>query len=130
MQLAKSCQQACRYYSEPGGNKTGFLMKKQSFKIMREEFNMKRNLMKWLAVLLVVGLLAATGAIASDESITGTIEKTDQGIVISADNGDSYIVLGKDLSDMVGETVTATGTLSEGQTGKTLTVISVEPAQK
>ena len=91
---------------------------------------MKRNLMRWLAVLLVVGLLAATGAIASDESITGTIEKTDQGIVISADNGDSYIVLGKDLYDMVGETVTATGTLSEGQTGKTLTVISVEPAQK
>ena len=44
---------------------------------------MKRNLMRWLAVLLVVGLLAATGAIASDESITGTIEKTDQGIVIS-----------------------------------------------
>ena len=91
---------------------------------------MKRNLMRWLAVLLVVGLLAATGAIASDESITGTIEKTDQGIVISADNGDSYIVMGKDLSDMVGETVTATGTLSEGQAGKTLTVISVEPAQK
>jgi hypothetical protein len=105
-------------------------MKKQSCKIMREEFNMKRNLMRWLAVLLVVGLLAATGAIASDESITGTIEKTDQGIVISADNGDSYIVMGKDLSDMVGETVTATGTLSEGQAGKTLTVISVEPAQK
>ena len=91
---------------------------------------MKRNLMKWLAVILVVGLLAATGAIASDESITGTIEKTDQGIVISADNGDSYIVMGKDLSDMVGETVTATGTLSEGQAGKTITVISVEPAQK
>ena len=91
---------------------------------------MKRNLMRWLAVLLVVGLLAATGAIASDESITGTIEKTDQGIVISADNGDSYIVMGKDLSDMVGETVTATGTLSEGQAGKTITVISVEPAQK
>ena len=91
---------------------------------------MKRNLMKWLAVLLVVGLLAATGAIASDESITGTIEKTDQGIVISADNGDSYIVMGKDLSDMVGETVKATGTLAESQEGKTLTVISIEPVQK
>jgi len=91
---------------------------------------MKRNLIKMFAVLLVVGLLAATGAIASDESITGTIEKTDQGIVISADNGDSYIVMGKDLSDMVGETVTATGTLAEGQAGKTLTVISIEPVKK
>ncbi len=91
---------------------------------------MKRNLIKWLSVLLVVGLLAATGAIASDESITGTIEKTDQGIVISADNGDTYIVMGKDLSDMVGQTVKATGTLAEGQAGKTLTVISIEPVNK
>ena len=91
---------------------------------------MKRNLMKWLAVLLVVGLLAAAGAIASDESITGTIEKTDQGIVISADNGDTYIVMGKDLSDMVGQTVKATGTLAEGQAGKTLTVISIEPVKE
>jgi len=91
---------------------------------------MKRNVMKWLAVLLVVGLLAAAGAIASDESITGTIEKTDQGIVISADNGETYIVMGKDLSAMVGETVKATGTLAEGQSGKTLTVISIEPVKK
>jgi hypothetical protein len=105
-------------------------MKKKSTITTREVINMKRNLIKWLAVLLVVGLLAATGAIASDESITGTIEKTDAGIVISADNGDSYIVAGKDLSDMVGQTVKATGTLAEGQTGKTLTVISVEPISK
>ena len=91
---------------------------------------MKRNLMKWLSVLLVIGLLAATGAIANDQSVTGTIEKTDQGIVISADNGDTYIVMGKDLSDMVGQTVKATGTLAEGQSGKTLTVISIEPVSK
>ncbi len=91
---------------------------------------MKRNLMKWVAVLLVVGLLAATGVIADSSSVTGTIEKTDQGIVISADNGDNYIVMGKDLSDMVGQTVKATGTLSEGQAGKTLTVISVEPVKQ
>jgi len=91
---------------------------------------MKRNVIKLLAIFLVVGLLAATGAIASDESITGTIEKTNQGIVISADDGASYIVMGKDLSAMVGQTVKATGTLSEGQAGKTLTVISVEPVKK
>ena len=97
---------------------------------MREDLEMKRNLMKWLSVLLVIGLLAATGAIANDQSVTGTIEKTDQGIVISADNGDTYIVMGKDLSDMVGQTVKATGTLAEGQSGKTLTVISIEPVSK
>jgi hypothetical protein len=91
---------------------------------------MKRNLMKMFAILMVIGLVTATGAIANDESVTGTIEKTDHGIVISADNGDSYIVMGKDLSEMIGQTVKATGTLAESQEGKTLTVISIEPAQE
>lgn len=91
---------------------------------------MKRNIFKLFAVLLVIGLLAATGAIASEESVTGMVEQTDQGIVISADNGDTYMVEGKDLSAMVGQTVKATGTLAEGASGKTLTVISVEPVQK
>jgi hypothetical protein len=90
---------------------------------------MKRNLIKVFAILLVIGLVAATGAIAGDQSITGMVEKTDQGIVISADTGDTYIVAGKDLSAMVGQTVKATGTLAEGQSGKTLTVISVEPVK-
>jgi hypothetical protein len=91
---------------------------------------MKRNIVKMLAILLAVGLLAAAGAIASDESVTGTIEKTDQGIVIVAEEGDSYIVMGKDLSGLIGQTVKATGTLAESREGKTLTVISIEPVQK
>jgi hypothetical protein len=91
---------------------------------------MKSNVMKLFAVMLVVGLLAATGAIAEDNSITGTVEKTDQGIVISADDGATYIVMGKDLTEMVGKTVKATGTLAEGKSGKILTVISVEPVEQ
>jgi len=92
---------------------------------------MKGNMMKWLAVMLVVGLLAATGAIAGDNSITGTVEKNDKGVVvISADNGDQYIVMGKDLTTMIGKTVKATGTLAEGKSGKILTVVSVEPVKK
>lgn len=91
---------------------------------------MKGNMIKWLAVMLIVGLMAATGVIAGDQSVTGTVEKTDQGIVIAADDGATYIVMGKDLSEMVGKTVKATGTLAEGATGKTLTVISVEPVEK
>lgn len=91
---------------------------------------MKGNMIKWLAVMLIVGLMAATGAIAGDQSVTGTVEKTDQGIVIAADDGATYIVMGKDLSEMVGKTVKATGTLEEGASGKTLTVISVEPVEK
>ncbi len=91
---------------------------------------MKRNVMKLFAVMLVIGMLAATGAIAADDSITGTVEQTDNGIVISADDGDQYIVMGKDLSSMVGKTVKATGTLAEGKSGKILTVISVEPVDE
>lgn len=91
---------------------------------------MKGNMVKWIAVMLIIGLMAATGAIAGDQSVTGKVEKTDQGIVIAADNGDTYIVMGKDLSEMVGKTVKATGTLEEGASGKTLTVISVEPVQQ
>ena len=91
---------------------------------------MKRNVIKLFAVMLVIGLVAATGAIAADDSITGTVEQTDNGIVISADDGDQYIVMGKDLSSMVGKTVKATGTLAEGKSGKILTVISVEPVDE
>ncbi len=91
---------------------------------------MKRNIMKMSAILLAVGLFVAAGAIASDQSVTGTIEKTDQGIVIVAKEGDSYIVMGKDLSGLIGQTVKATGTLAESREGKTLTVISIEPVQK
>jgi hypothetical protein len=91
---------------------------------------MKRNVIKLFAVMLVIGMVAVAGAIAADDSITGTVEQTDNGIVISADDGDQYIVMGKDLSSMVGQTVKATGTLAEGKSGKIITVISVEPADQ
>ena len=81
---------------------------------------------KLIAVMLIIGFMAATTAIANEQSIMGTVEKTDQGFVISADNGDSYQVMGADLSEMVGKTVKATGTLSEGPSGKELTVIQIE----
>lgn len=91
---------------------------------------MKSKLMKCLAVMLVVGLMAVTGAIAEDGSVTGTVEKTDSGIVISAADGSTYSVMGADLTEMVGKTVNATGTLAEGESGKVLTVTSVEPVQE
>lgn len=91
---------------------------------------MKSKLMKYLAVMLIVGLMAATGAIAGDSSVTGTVEKTAAGIVISGDDGATYNVAGADLSRLVGKTIKATGTLEEGPAGKTLTVTGVEPVQK
>jgi hypothetical protein len=91
---------------------------------------MKSKLMKCLAVMLIVGLTVVTGAIAGDSSVTGMVEKTDNGIVISADDGAKYSIMGADLTEMIGKTVKATGTLSEGASGKVLTVISVEPVEK
>jgi hypothetical protein len=91
---------------------------------------MKRNWKKWLAFVLVIGLVAASTAIAGPTEVTGKIEQSDQGIVIMADSGDTYRVMGQDLSKMVGETVIAKGTLAEDKSGKTITVISVEPVQK
>jgi ankyrin repeat protein len=73
--------------------------------------------------------LKAASAIAAEERIAGTIQKTDQGIVLSADNGNTYIIIGKDLSEMIGRTVSVTGTLAESASGKILTVVSVKPSQ-
>lgn len=91
---------------------------------------MKSNVIKLFAVMLIISLVGAAGAIADDNTITGTVEKTDQGIVIAADDGATYLVMGKDLTEMVGKTVKATGTLAEGKSGKILTVVSVEPVQE
>jgi hypothetical protein len=89
---------------------------------------MKRNHLMWklLAIVTIIGLLTVAGAMAAEETITGTIEKGDQGIILSADDGETYMVQGQDLSDMVGKSVKATGTLAEGSSGKTITVTKVE----
>lgn len=87
---------------------------------------MKRKWIKIISIMLVVGFMAAAFAVAAEQTITGTVEKTDQGIVISAQDGDNYLVMGKDLTDMVGKTVKAIGTMAEGDSGKTITVMSVE----
>ena len=87
---------------------------------------MKSKWMKIAAIMLVVGFMATTFAIAGEEAITGMVEQTDQGIVISADNGETYMVQGQDLSSMVGKNVKAMGTLAESESGKTLNVTSVE----
>lgn len=90
---------------------------------------MKRTWKKWLALVLVIGLVAASAAIADQAEVTGKIAESEQGIVLQADNGDTYRVMGQDLSEFVGKTVKAKGTLAEDKSGKTITVVSVEPAE-
>lgn len=87
----------------------------------------KQLIWKLLAVVVVVGILLTTNAVAAGETaISGTIMETDNGIVLSADDGEDYKIAGKDLTDMVGKNVHITGTLTEGGSGKTITVITVK----
>jgi hypothetical protein len=91
---------------------------------------MKSKILKCLSVMLIFGMMAATSVIAGESTIIGIVEKTDKGIVLSAADGAAYNVMGADLSGMVGKVVKATGTLEEGPSGKTFTIVSVEPTQK
>ncbi len=95
---------------------------------------MKRNWMKIFALMLVVGFLCSTAAFAAGEeqTVTGTVQQTDQGFVISSDTGESYMVMGQEeaLAGMVGKQVKATGTVEEGAEGKSLSISSIEEVQQ
>jgi hypothetical protein len=91
----------------------------------------KQLIWKLLVVVTIIGLLSVSGAMAADEqTVSGTIEKGEAGIVITADDGMTYAVQGKDLSAMVGKSVKATGTLAESESGKTITVVKVVEIKK
>jgi len=77
-----------------------------------------------LAMNLVAGPAAMARVVGSD-SITGIVAETDAGYIIIAEFED-YLVVGLDLSDMVGLTVKATGTVSEGAGGKEIHATTVE----
>lgn len=64
-------------------------------------------------------------AVAEPVTITGTVEKTDAGIVIKTAET-VYTVAGKDLAEMVGKSVNATGTVD----GQTITVTEAKVAEK
>ncbi len=92
---------------------------------------MKKNMLfrKILVVALIFGLLAATGVLAkgTQETIQGTVEKNDKGtLVIKTDAGPAYMVLGQNLMTLVGKTVKATGTLSQGKATRSITVMTFE----
>jgi len=68
-------------------------------------------------------------AAGQEETIAGTVVKTDKGIVIEADDGD-YLVKGQDLSKMVGKMVEVTGIITESDKGDTIEVKSFEEIQE
>jgi len=79
-----------------------------------------------LVVAVVFTAVACTKQTTPTKEITGTVEQTDKGVVITSEGeGGQYLVAGQDLSSMVGKKVKATGTVAEAQGQKTLTVTSV-----
>ena len=51
-------------------------------------------------------------------------------IVISADDGEDYLVKGQDLSNMIGKTIKVTGTLEQGDDAKSITVMEIEEIEE
>ena len=91
---------------------------------------MRKN-MKLIGVICLAMAICFVGiapAMAGD-SVTGTIQQGDSGLVLEADDG-NYILAGQDLSDMVGKKIKVTGTIADGEAGKTLTVMSFEEVQE
>ena len=100
-------------------------------KPMEEKMKTKNVVGKILALILVLGLLFAAGAVAADMAITGIVDQNDSGaFIILGDDGDDYLVSGRDLSDMVGKTVKVTGTIAEDADVKSITVMDLEEIEE
>jgi hypothetical protein len=87
-----------------------------------------KKLITVISLAMVVCLVGVAPALAGD-SVTGVIAQGDSGLVLQAADG-NYILAGQDLSDMVGKKIKVTGTIADGEAGKTLTVMSFEEVQE
>ncbi len=84
-----------------------------------------------MALTLVLGFLFTTGVAAENKTITGMVDVNDSDmIIISADDGEDYLVKGRDLTEMIGKAVKVTGTLEEGGDAKTITVMEMEEIEE
>ncbi|MDJ0780456.1 MAG: DUF5818 domain-containing protein [Desulfosarcinaceae bacterium] len=90
-----------------------------------------RNMTKLIGVMILamVVCLAGIAPVMAGDSVTGTIQQGDNGLVLQSPDGE-YILAGQDLSDMVGKKIKVTGTIADGEAGKTLTVMSFEEVQE
>ena len=91
---------------------------------------MKRNPIVRTLIMLVLmaGLLVAIGCAGGEQTFTGSVEKTDQGLVLkTADGAGTYrLVENKDLYALEGKTVKLTGSLLERESGKAIAVTHFE----
>ena len=94
------------------------------------KFSVKPLLCALLVVAVVFTAVACTKQTTPTKEITGTVEQTDNGVVITSEGeGGQYLVAGQDLSAMLGKKVKASGTVTEAEGRKTITVTSVTEVQ-
>ena len=95
---------------------------------------MKRNAIgrTMLTLCLLVGVLALVSCAGGEQTITGTVEKTDQGhVLVASDGTNKYkLVENQDFSSMVGKSVKLTGTLMDRVSGKAISVTSFEVVEE
>lgn len=84
-----------------------------------------------IAIILILGFLAASAAMAGEQIVTGTVFQSKDGVSLLTDStADRLKIEGKDLSDMMGKSVQIVGTVEESASGKSIEVEYVEPAKK
>jgi len=83
----------------------------------------RRALSGLLLCILAISLVTVTGCARKDmKVVTGTIEQTDDGLVIKTDSGE-YAAAGKDIAALVGKKVEVTGMVTEGTAGKVFNIV-------
>ena len=68
--------------------------------------------------------VTASSATGEAVKIDGTLMQTENGLALVTDT-QAYVVSGRDLSDMLGKTVTVTGALAEVDGGQVIEVMTV-----
>ena len=86
-------------------------------------------IMAFIFTLTLGANVRSMAVAAEEETIAGTVVKTDKGIIIEAEDGD-YIVKGADLAKMVGKMVEATGIITESDKGDVIDVKHFEEIQE
>lgn len=80
--------------------------------------------------MITTGAVAGEKAKQAFETIKGMCEQGDKGTpVIKMDDGQTFMVLGQNMTSMIGKTVKVTGTLSKGKTTRSIVVTSFEEVQ-
>lgn len=79
-------------------------------------------------LFLMVGFLALIGCAGGEQTITGTVEKTDTGHLLKASDGAAtyQLVENQDFSALVGQKVAITGTVLERTAGNYISVSRFE----